>query len=138
VNFTQANFLALRIRSVIHVALTHGDSDKSVSVSNQNKAFDYTLVAGQAAIDRFEKYTPLFDAQARCIAVGRPQNDTDEQFTYTAGEPPTIMYAPTWEGGHETVSYGSVYSHGHVMVQSLIKAGYRVIYRPHPLIGQRL
>src|SRR5699024_10980487 len=49
VNYTQMNFLALRIRSVIHISLLHGDSDKTVSVSNQVKAFAYSFVAGQAA-----------------------------------------------------------------------------------------
>lgn len=141
VNFTQANFLALRIRSVIHIYLTHGDSDKTVSVSNQTKAFDFCFVAGQAAIDRFKKYTPLFDAESRCIAVGRPQLDTDfapSSEVCDHGEMPTVLYAPTWEGGHETLSYGSVASHGLSIVKSLIGAGFRVVYRPHPLIGQRV
>lgn len=141
VNFTQANFLALRIRSVIHIALTHGDSDKSVSVSNQVKAFDFSFVAGQAAIDRFERYTALFDAKSRCVTVGRPQIDTDPQpvITEKRGEArATVLYAPTWEGGHETVSYGSVLSHGLPLVRSLVDAGFRVLYRPHPLTGQRL
>lgn len=141
VNYTQMNFLALRIRSVLHVSLLHGDSDKSVTVSNQVKAFDFSFVAGQAAIDRFKKYTSLFDAESRCIAVGRPQIDTDAppvSFERRPGEPEVVLYAPTWEGGHDTVSYSSVPTHGLAIVRSLINSGLRVIYRPHPLTGQRL
>lgn len=141
VNYTQMNFLALRIRSVIHVSLLHGDSDKTVSVSNQVKAFDYSFVAGQAAIDRFNRYTSLFDAEAHCVKIGRPQNDTDVipgPRPDSPSESPVVLYAPTWEGGHDSVSYSSVASHGREIVESLSKAGLRVIYRPHPLIGQRL
>lgn len=141
VNYTQMNFLALRIRSVIHVSLLHGDSDKSVSVSNQVKAFDYSFVAGQAAVDRFLQYTALFDADERCVIIGRPQIDTDPKPTprkRSEGEAPVVLYAPTWEGGHESVSYGSVPSHGLKLVRSLHSKGFRIIYRPHPLTGQRL
>lgn len=141
VNYTQMNFLALRIRSVIHISLLHGDSDKSVSVSNQVKAFDFSFVAGQAAVDRLKKYTALFDAEERCVLVGRPQIDTDPpagEGQRREGETPVVLYAPTWEGGHDTVSYGSVASHGLTIVRALMDEGLRVIYRPHPLTGQRL
>lgn len=141
VNYTPLNFFALRIRSVVHISLLHGDSDKSVSISNQVKAFDFSFVAGQAAIDRFKQYTALFDAEARCIPIGRPQIDTDPQVVAREQKGPekgTVLYAPTWEGGHDTVSYGSVPSHGLSIVKSLLSAGFRVIYRPHPLTGQRL
>src|SRR5699024_924460 len=56
VNYNPLNTAALRSRSAIHVSLLHGDSDKIVSVSNQVKAYDYSFVAGQAAIDRLERY----------------------------------------------------------------------------------
>lgn len=141
VNFTQMNFLALRVRSVLHISLLHGDSDKSVTVSNQVKAFDFSFVAGQAAVDRFTKYTSLFNAEERCVPIGRPQLDTDRRpmpRDLRAGEVATVLYAPTWEGGHDSVSYGSVASHGVEIVRSLIDEGFRVIYRPHPLTGQRL
>jgi len=77
VNYNPLNFIALRLRSVVHVSLLHGDSDKTVSVSNQIKAYDYSFVAGQAAIDRLTRFTAFFDAAERCIPVGRPALDTD-------------------------------------------------------------
>ncbi|HLR28400.1 MAG TPA: CDP-glycerol glycerophosphotransferase family protein [Ruania sp.] len=140
VNYNPLNFLALRLRSVLHVSLLHGDSDKRVSVSNQVKAYDYSFVAGRAAIDRYARYTALFDAQERCIAVGRPALDTDQRPgrpTRPEGTPATVLYAPTWEGGQSTVAYGSLPTHGPALVESLQRAGLRVIYRPHPLTGVR-
>lgn len=139
VNYTPLVFLALRLRSVIHVSLLHGDSDKSVSVSNQVKAFDVSLVAGQAAIDRYERYTALFDAQAHCIAIGRPNLDTEPAPERPASPTSrTALYAPTWEGGQESVAYGSLDTHGEAIVRSLAAAGFTVIYRPHPLTGARI
>lgn len=139
VNYNPLNTLALYLRSMIHVSMLHGDSDKTVSVSNQIKAYDRAFVAGQAAIDRLNRYTMLFDATERCIAVGYPELDYSK---LPAGvrQPNgrTILYAPTWEGGHPSMSYGSVASHGPALVRSLRTAGYDVIYRPHPLTGVRV
>ncbi|WP_193107144.1 CDP-glycerol glycerophosphotransferase family protein [Brachybacterium sp. FME24] len=139
INFNPLNTAALRSRSAIHVSLLHGDSDKTVSVSNQVKAYDYSFVAGQAAIDRLERYTSLFDAAARCIPVGRPSLDTER---LPLASPPherrVVLYAPTWEGGQASAGYSSLRTHGQQMVRSLLAAGLEVIYRPHPLTGVRV
>ena len=139
VNYNPLNTAALRSRSAIHVSLLHGDSDKVVSVSNQIKAYDYSFVAGQAAIDRLERHTTLFDAPARCIPVGRPSRDTDPaEVQPRTTSRPTVLYAPTWEGGQATAAYSSLLSHGVEAVHSLLLAGLDVIYRPHPLTGVRV
>lgn len=141
VNYNPLNVLALRLRSAIHVSMLHGDSDKSVSVSNQVKAYDFAFVAGQAGIDRYARYTALFDAATRCIPVGRPSLDTDPRppvLTREAGARPVVLYAPTWEGGQASVAYGSLPTHGIALVRSLQAAGARVVYRPHPLTGVRV
>ena len=139
VNYNPLNTAALRSRSAIHVSLLHGDSDKVVSVSNQIKAYDYSFVAGQAAIDRLERYTTLFDAPARCIPVGRPSLDTDRtEVTARDDQRPTVLYAPTWEGGQASAAYSSLATHGLSAVQSLLEEGLGVIYRPHPLTGVRV
>ena len=75
VNHNSGNFFMLRFPNLVHVSIMHGDSDKVVSISNQTKAYDFTFVAGQAAIDRLADYLPMYDAAARCVIVGRPQAD---------------------------------------------------------------
>lgn len=140
VNYNPLNTAPLRTRSAIHVSLLHGDSDKGVSVSNQVKAYDVSFVAGQAAIDRYERRTILFDAASRCIAVGRPSMDTSRRPDGPgplAGRRPVVLYAPTWEGGQASVAYSSLLTHADVLVASLIRAGIDVVYRPHPLTGVR-
>ncbi|MGO3210278.1 MAG: CDP-glycerol glycerophosphotransferase family protein [Brachybacterium sp.] len=141
VNYNPMNTAPLRSRSVIHVSLLHGDSDKGVSVSNQVKAYDYSFVAGQAAIDRYARYTSLFDAAARCLPVGRPALDTDREAVAVPerrDERPVVLYAPTWEGGQASVAYSSLRTHAETLLRAVQEEGARIIYRPHPLTGVRV
>ncbi|MGC5167014.1 CDP-glycerol glycerophosphotransferase family protein [Luteimicrobium sp. DT211] len=144
VNHNPENFSMLRFASVAHVSLLHGDSDKVVSVSNQAKAYDFSYVAGRAAIDRMARYLPLFDAEHRCVVIGRPQ--LDDALALVAERPApapeqrrTVLYAPTWEGAQPSAAYGSVDTLGEAVVAALLaEPDLRVIYRPHPLTGVRL
>jgi hypothetical protein len=140
VNHNPENFSCLRFGNLVHASLMHGDSDKLVSVSNQTKAYDFSFVAGQAAVERMARFSTLYDAHERCVPVGRPQ--LDDQLRLRADIPrgplPTVLYAPTWEGGQPSAEYGTVASHGLALVRALVESGrYRVLYRPHPLTGVR-
>lgn len=139
------NFSNLRFGQMLHASMMHGDSDKLVTVSNQTKAYDFSLVAGQAAVDRMQRYSKLYDAQSRCITIGRPQLDDLvsrlPQQTKLAGKNTrkTVLYAPSWEGDNLSGAYGTVDTHGVHLVKSLLSSGrYSVIYRPHPLTGVRI
>ncbi len=142
------NFTAMRVTTAVHVYLSHGESDKRVSVSNQIKAYDYAFVAGQGAIDRLQDNVILFDAAAHLVPIGRPQLDYlglegadgtaphGSSSARGAGERVTVLYAPTWEGGQGTVAYSSILSHGVPLVRALLADGrFRVVYRPHPRTG---
>jgi hypothetical protein len=138
VNHNPQNFAALRFTSLVHVYLTHGDSDKGVSVSNQSKAYDFIFVPGQAAVDRIQAYTMFYDAAPHCVLIGCPQLDFDRptESAPTPGARPTVLYAPTWEGAQPSMAYGSVASHGPSIVRALVEDGrFAVAYRPHPLSG---
>jgi hypothetical protein len=138
VGHNPANFTALRFTSLAHAFLNHGDSDKGVAVSNQNKAYDFLFVPGQASIDRVQAYTILWDVAPHCLLIGRPQLDVDRPAARDAskGNRPTILYAPTWEGAQPSLAYGSVVSHGPTLVRALLEDGrFAVAYRPHPLCG---
>lgn len=142
VNHNPENFANLRFGSMVHASLMHGDSDKSVTVSNQTKAYDYSLVAGQAAVDRMAAFSTFYDAAQRCIPIGRPQvkayeQSSDQCSVKGAGIKRTALYAPTWEGPQPSAAYGSVATHGMGIVQALVAGGWQVLYRPHPLTGIR-
>ncbi|WP_159449165.1 CDP-glycerol glycerophosphotransferase family protein [Demequina sp. NBRC 110055] len=125
------NMVGLRSTGVAHIFLAHGDSDKSVSVSNQVKGFDFTFVAGPAAIERYAAEVLFFDAARHLRVIGRPQLPE----RVSRDEARVVLYAPTWEGSQETNAYSSVISHGEAIVRSLLASGFSVLYRPHPRLG---
>ncbi|MGT2426993.1 CDP-glycerol glycerophosphotransferase family protein [Amnibacterium kyonggiense] len=137
VGHASANFECLRFASLLHAYIGHGDSDKGVSASNQLKAYDAVLAPGQAAVDRIVARLMRFDAERRCIVVGQPTTLSAPPHQAPApGGRTTVLYAPTWEGAQPSVAYSSVLTHGPRLVQALLADGrYRVLYRPHPLIG---
>lgn len=128
------NFAFLRWPELAHVHLGHGDSDKAVSASNQLKAYDRVFVAGQAGADRILETLMWFDPD-RLVRVGRPALERPAPRERAAGAPATVLYAPTWEGAQQSMSYSSVLGHGVPLVRSLLAEGLRVVYRPHPRTG---
>jgi len=132
VGHSNNNAVGLRSTHVAHLFLAHGDSDKSVSVSNQVKGFDFTLVAGQAAVDRYAASVLFLDTKAHLRVIGRPQLPERAQ----RSGPTTVLYAPTWEGSQDVNAYSSVKSHGMAIVTSLASdPDVHITYRPHPRTG---
>ena len=137
VNQNTKNFQMFRYGRMWHVFINHGESDKMYMTTNQFKAYDYSLVAGQAAIDRLRRRLWDFDLDRRVIPIGRPQADHFAgELPYTPDDRTVVLYAPTWEGDRDAAAYGSVASHGIALVKALLATGrHRVIYRPHPRSG---
>ncbi len=137
VNQNAKNFQMFRYGRMWHVFINHGESDKMYMTTNQFKAYDYALVAGEAAIDRLKRKLWDFDFERRAIPIGRPQAD------HFAGVPPypldervVVLYAPTWEGDRPAAAYGSIASHGVAIADAVLASpGHRLIYRPHPRSG---
>ncbi|WP_168627965.1 CDP-glycerol glycerophosphotransferase family protein [Cryobacterium sp. BB307] len=137
VNQNMRNFPMLRFGRLWHVFINHGESDKSYMSSSQHKAYDYVMVAGDAALDRLRAALWNYDVDKRALVIGRPQADHFEgELPYTPDDRTVVLYSPTWEGDRESMRYGSIRSHGEALVASLISdARFRVIYRPHPRSG---
>lgn len=137
VNQNARNFQMFRYGRQWHVYINHGESDKMYMTTNQFKAYDYALIAGQAARERLARTLWAYDLDQHTIEIGRPQADH-----YTADAPypadgrRVVLYAPTWEGDRPAAHYGSVATHGETLVGALLAdARFRVIYRPHPRSG---
>ena len=137
VNQNTRNFQMFRYGRRWHVFINHGESDKMYMTTNQYKAYDYALVAGQAARDRLERSLWDYDLDRRTIEIGRPQADHySGTLPYAPDERTVVLYAPTWEGDRPSAHYGSIASHGETLVRELLATGsHRVIYRPHPRSG---
>ena len=136
-NNNTLNFQAMAAQIPAHVHVGHGESDKASMVSNQLRAYDAALIAGQGARDRLAARLVGLDRVA-LYEVGRPQMDFPDPPPASVPETAkkTVFYAPTWEGDRAEMSYSSLVSCGSAVVEDLVDAGYRLIYRPHPQTGK--
>src|SRR4029453_11156555 len=139
VNQNAKNFQMMRYGRRWHVFINHGESDKMYMTTNQFKAYDYALIAGDAARARLEKVLWDYDFDKRAIPIRRPQAHPSLDGTplpYTPDEREVVLYAPTWEGDRGAAAYGSIASHGVALVRGLLATGrHRGIYRPPPRSG---
>lgn len=137
VNQNTKNFQMFRYGRMWHVFINHGESDKMYMTTNQFKAYDYALVAGQAALDRLSRKLWDFDLAKKAIPIGRPQADHFAgDLPYTPDDRIVVLYAPTWEGDRPAAAYGSIASHGVALADAVLASpGHRLIYRPHPRSG---
>lgn len=137
VNQNTRNFQMMRYGQRWHVFINHGESDKMYMTTNQFKAYDYALVAGDAALARLGRELWDYELGKRAIKIGRPQADHySGVLPFTPDERKVVLYAPTWEGDRPAAAYGSVLSHGEAIVGALLAdRRYRVVYRPHPRSG---
>lgn len=132
VNNHALNFQSLTFPDQVHVHLNHGESDKISMASNQARAYDHVLVAGEVAAERY-RLNLLRPETVDLVEVGRPQLDLLPP--RRAGGGRTALYAPTWEGGRDEMSYSSLATMGEGIIEALLAAGWRVVYRPHPKVG---
>ncbi|WP_127474407.1 CDP-glycerol glycerophosphotransferase family protein [Microbacterium sulfonylureivorans] len=137
VNQNTRNFQMFRYGRRWHVFINHGESDKMYMTTNQYKAYDYALIAGDAARERLSRVLWDYDIDRRTIAIGRPQADHySGTLPYTPDDRTVVLYAPTWEGDRPSAHYGSVATHGEALATALLATGrHRLIYRPHPRSG---
>ncbi|WP_405111458.1 CDP-glycerol glycerophosphotransferase family protein [Micromonospora sp. NBC_01405] len=134
-----ANIHMLREPGMRHVFVGHGDSDKQASVNPYSKVYDEVWVAGAAGRERYARAgVGVLDRDI--VEVGRPQlagvHTFGAEFT---DRPFTVLYAPTWEGWLDDDPYHtSLVLMGERIIAGLLAAGgVRVVYKPHPLTGNR-
>jgi len=135
VNNNRKNFHSLAYNKALHVHLNHGESEKSSMYSNQSKSYDYTLVVGDAAIDRYKRHM-INIKRANYEKIGRPQFDHIQNIKKTIDKK-VILYAPTDESTHISMRYTSLEKYGLNIVNSVLSnENYFLVYRPHPRTGK--
>ncbi|QIJ66527.1 hypothetical protein G7Z13_11730 [Streptomyces sp. JB150] len=131
------NIHMLRVPTMKHVFIGHGDSDKLASVNPFSKVYDEVWTAGRAGRDRYA----IADVGVRdedIVEVGRPQLAPIQPWRgVPEGRIPTVLYAPTWEGWDGNPGNTSIVLAGENIVNRLITADppVRVLYKPHPFTG---
>ncbi|MEU6274933.1 hypothetical protein ABZ871_21340 [Streptomyces populi] len=126
----------LRIPSIKHAFVNHGESDKLSSCNPYAKAYDEVWVAGPAARQRYALADVGIDDKD-VVEVGRPQLDAIQPHTGApAGPYTTVLYAPTWEGWDGNPGNTSIIEAGENIVRALLAdPKVRLLYKPHPLTG---
>ncbi|MFI0240031.1 hypothetical protein [Streptomyces sp. NPDC016845] len=129
----------LRIPTIKHAFINHGESDKLSSCNPYAKAYDEVWVAGPAARDRYQ----LADVGVEdkdVVEVGRPQLSPIRTASGPAEKPfTTVLYAPTWEGWDGNPGNTSVILAGENIVRHLLADDrVRLVYKPHPMTGSQV
>lgn len=131
------NIHFLRYGRPKHVFLNHGDSDKVSSANPVVRVYDLLFVAGQVGLERYRAAGIDLDDE-RFRIVGRPQLDEVLQGRQRIGDgPPTLLYAPTWEGYFESADYSSLERMGPALIEHLLAnhPQLRIVFKPHPTSG---
>ncbi|MFC5217038.1 hypothetical protein [Streptomyces coerulescens] len=126
----------LRIPTLKHAFVNHGESDKLSSCNPYAKAYDEVWVAGPAARERYA-LAEVGVEDKDVVEIGRPQLDAVRpREAAQAGGLTTVLYAPTWEGWDGNPGNSSVIEAGENLVRALLAdPGVRLLYKPHPLTG---
>ncbi len=130
VNASSGNGAMVRYNQLTHVYLGHGDSDKAPSYNPTHAMYDKIYAAGPAATRRYGDHGVVVDA-GKFEIVGRPQLEFVKVAPRGVPEYATVLYAPTWRGHvDETFLHSIPVATG--IVESLLRTGSTVIFRPHP------
>lgn len=127
----------LRIPTIKHAFINHGESDKLSSCNPYAKVYDEVWVAGAAARKRYALADVGVDDRD-VVEVGRPQL---APIRPPSGPPPadgpvTVLYAPTWEGWTSDPGNTSLILAGENVVRALLAdPRVRLLYKPHPMTG---
>ncbi|KIZ18950.1 hypothetical protein [Streptomyces natalensis] len=126
----------LRIPSIKHAFINHGESDKLSSCNPYAKAYDEVWVAGPAARDRYQ-LADIGVEDKDVVEVGRPQLAPILPYEGAPKDrPTTVLYAPTWEGWDGNPGNTSVILAGENIVRELLADDtVRLLYKPHPMTG---
>ena len=132
------NHMFVRLTSVRHVFIGHGDSDKLSSANKVLRMFDEIWCAGQAQVDRMLNQD--FDCRSlRLRKVGRPGllrliADSESEKV----KENKLLYLPTWEGSDERWDYSSVAIIDEVIESIAINTDLTMNVRLHPFTGRRI
>ncbi|WP_313405725.1 CDP-glycerol glycerophosphotransferase family protein [Aeromicrobium sp.] len=121
------------IRSVRHVWLGHGDSDKAGSHHTRHLRYDVLVASGEAAIERYARHGVEIPRE-RFVLLGRPQSgDVVPAATpVTRVARPTVLYTPTWTGNGAMTNFSSIKLADEIL-RALVDADVNVVFRPHPV-----
>ena len=137
VNHSFKNFQSMINGQAFHIHINHGESDKTSTITRQSQAYDYIFVYGDESINKYSNNLISCDIN-KYIKIGRPQIEHVSFLPPILTDRKIVMYAPTWEGTHETMDFTSLRTMGLAIVNQLLNDdNFFLIYKPHPKVGVR-
>jgi len=135
VNHGVQNFQSLAYRNALHVHINHGESEKTSTFSNQVNAYNYIFIVAKGAYDKY-RFNLLEKDMKKFIEIGRPQLEHIPKIEPFLTKRKVILYAPTWEGTHDSMNYSSLDTLGFSIVKQILEDDrYYLVYKPHPNMG---
>jgi hypothetical protein len=135
VNNAANNTHMVRYNELTHIQLLHGDSDKPASFNPISQMYDLIYVAGEAAINRYYNHG-IYIPKNKFVIVGRPQLSKFDNFIIDKAseihKPKLVLVCTTWKGNQESSNHSCI-NFVFEVIESSLKAGYSVIFRPHPI-----
>jgi hypothetical protein len=140
-NASGKNNHLLRLTKITDVLIGHGNGEDGLGCTPISRVYDEVWVAGQAGRDRYA-VADIGVQPSQIREVGRPQlcgiKPDLAASAPQAGQPPTVLYAPAWEGPDGRRHFASHASMGPRIVELLLSAPLpaRVLYLPHRAAGR--
>ncbi|WP_034279297.1 hypothetical protein [Alkanindiges illinoisensis] len=138
----QSNCRIVANRSLKHIFVTHGESNKISSIKPIIRIYDYVVTAGRMGINRYleHKIFNQMDVEnGRVIMMGNTFTGK-APYQYSSGAK-NLLFAPTWEGGIPEENYSSLewpdifYK---LLTYMRTKGLITLVIQPHPNLGHRV
>lgn len=131
---SRRNRTFLDLDRLTHVWLNHGDSDKPSNFNERHAEYDRIVTSGEAGIERYAAHGVEIPRD-RFDVLGRPQVGDIVAGPRPAGDPTTVLYAPTWRGAGGNDDYTSL-PLAPRLIEALLDRELTVIFRGHPFSGR--
>ena len=123
-----------------HVWIGHGDSEKIAYYKKMIRVFDYILVTGDLAIERFIKHRIFRKEESyKFIKIGK--GALCSVLPNNKGAKKAILFASTWEGAMEEENYSTLHLHNEnsefINKVSTLLAIENIVIKLHPNTGIR-
>lgn len=124
-----------------HIWIGHGDSEKIAYYKKMIRVFDYILVTGDLAIERFVKHGIFRKEESyKFIKIGKAAL-CSVMPNLNKGSKEAILFASTWEGAMEEENYSTLHLHEEnaafiQKISTLLKIE-NIVIKLHPNTGIR-
>ncbi len=136
----QSNCRVVANRDLVHIFVTHGESNKVSSIKPIIRIYDYVICSGMMGINRYLNYKIFYPddvTRNRLIMMGNTFIGNNNYHYEHNGR---VLYAPTWEGGipeenYSSLQWNDIFEKILDYLRQLDTS--ELVIQPHPNLGHR-